>query len=133
LQFFLRRWPRKARRELIFFYRSLPKRFLFLLTIVYLFICTGFFILENIASNRDVLTRREKEILQKVFDFDGDLVLASSRLYITKGTLRSVLYQKIFTKLLVNSLTGAFRVGLLNGWISLEASAQANPPNLFQN
>lgn len=74
-----------------------------------------------------LLTERQLEILQCLFDFDHDFDAVAQKLVITRGS--AVQHMKnIYRKLLVNNAAGAFRVGLAKGWISLEASIKTNPP-----
>jgi DNA-binding NarL/FixJ family response regulator len=80
-----------------------------------------------------MLTTREVEILQATLDYDGDLFKVADELFISQQTVRNHLHKNIYKKLMVSSLIGALRVGLLQDWISLEASLNKNPPCLLKD
>lgn len=77
------------------------------------------------------LTERQREILQCAFDCDGDLHKVAELKSISHGTVRNHFHIKIFDVLMVNSLCGAFRVGLALGLIDLGKSLDANTPQIL--
>lgn len=79
----------------------------------------------------DALTQRELEVLQCAFSHDGDLKQTADRLFISHNTVRNHFHKSIFKKLMVNTLPGAFRVGLALNLISLEISLIEKPPDLY--
>lgn len=79
----------------------------------------------------DALTERELEVLQCAFNHDGDLKQTAGKLSIAHNTVRSHFHKNIFKKLMVNTIPGAFRVGLALNLISLEQSLIDKPPDLY--
>lgn len=80
----------------------------------------------------DILTPREKEVLQTAFNYDGDLKTAADKLAISHITIRNHLHKNIFQKLMVNSLPGAFRVGLALKILDLRRSIANYPPDFLK-
>jgi DNA-binding CsgD family transcriptional regulator len=76
------------------------------------------------------LTKRELDVLRATFNVDGDQRLAAHRLGISVCTLKTHL-TRVYRKLMVNNLCGAFRVGLSLQMLDLQASVEASPPAYF--
>lgn len=75
-----------------------------------------------------ILTQRELEVLQSIFNHDGDIDKVAADLSIDKGTVQTHLYKKIYNKLHVNTLAGATRTGQALKLIDLTISIQQVPP-----
>ena len=79
----------------------------------------------------NILTIREKEILQALFDSDDNMALVAEKLVISINTIKTH-RDHIFKKFFVSSISGAFRAGLALNLINLPMSLETHPPLILQ-